>query len=814
MKRALAQLRQHPSRFGALILAIVISVGFVSTCLVFIETQAALLRDQITASASKADIVVSPGEQAPPDDREAVRAKLAAIPGVAEVAIDRTVYLTIDGEDVNAYTTLPDSLQWARLSSGAWPRAKDEIAIGTELAAKRNLKIGDTVQIGFADGSTPSTTLRISGITQDQKSFLGTLGYAAFVSAEFAAQHEASGGSPLWLVKTAPGASTDQVLRDAKAAMAPYGNSLTTDTARAYADGEAKRLTGGIDAFRALLMTFGAIATVVGMLIIANTFTILIAQRRRQIGLMRAVGAQSSQVQRELMAEALVLGAIGSALGVAVGIGLAALGSAILGSISSGVHVPWTVAVSFAVGVLVTVLAAWLPSIRSASIRPLEALRVAATDGAKSRPGWVTTTFALLFLAGGGALLALTLNAQANNLILAVGAAVLLSLGVLLGAGWYVPGLVRLVGWLPARTGPTARLAVANAVRNPRRTTATCLALMLAVGLIATLQVGSASAKASAEAGIADQFPIALTVGKNNGDPLPADLVDSVRKTEGVTAVTTVTMGMVELDNGEGWYVAGVPAGISAVKPGFTIAPDDLVLSGSVAKERGWKDGQRVTVTVNGAPRELKVRLDHLGDMASAVVAEATLQSWKPQQTTTQVWASVDSRDTGSAQAIVEKVQGLGTDLQVGGAIGYIVLLTQILDILLTIATALLGAAVLIALIGVGNTLGLSVLERTRESALLRALGLQRSQLRATLAIEAVLLALVGALVGIIAGVAFGSLGAWALLREGGQDLVLRISWQQLLIDAGIAVVAGLLASVLPARRAALAAPTEALADE
>jgi len=813
VKRALAQIRQHPSRFGALILAIVISVGFVTTCLVFVETQSAILRDQIAASARKADIAVSPGKGEGAIDDEVVRKTLAAVPGVAEAAIDRTLYLAVNGEQVQAHTSLPDSLQWADLAEGAWPRSNDEIVIGSELAQQANLKIGDTVQISFNYSKLKSTTLRVSGIAKDVKAFFGSLGLAAYVTPEFVTQHADVGGAPLWLVKTAAGTSLDQVLRDATAAMAPYGDALVTETATGYAERAAKNMTSGIDVFQALIVVFGAIATLVGMLIIANTFAILIAQRRRQIGLMRAIGAQSGQVQRELLAEALVLGVIGSVVGVGVGIGLATGGTALLSGLDSGVHVPWTVAISFAVGVLVTVLAAWLPSIRSSSIRPLEALRVAATEGAKQRPGWVATVFAALFLVGGGALLVLTLNATSNTLAMAVGAAALLSLGVLLGAGWYVPGLVRLLGWIPARTGPTARLAVANAVRNPRRTTATCLALMLAVGLIATLQVGSASAKASAEAGIADQFPIALAVTSGTGEPLPSNLVDQVRQVKGVTGASAITIGTVEID-GDHWELAGVPDDLNTVKPGFTIAADDFIVAGLQAKGMGWEDGQRISLMVAGAKRDLTVRVDHLGDMASAVVAEKTLQSWHPDDTSSQVWAAVDTRDADAARTTMDDVTGLATGLQVDGAIAYIVMLTQVLDVLLAIATALLGAAVLIALIGVGNTLGLSVLERTRESALLRALGLQRAQLRATLAIEAVLLAIAGAVVGIAAGIGFGALGAWALLAEGGQPLVLRVSWQQLLVDAGIAVVAGLLASVLPARRAAMAAPTEALADE
>jgi len=318
--------------------------------------------------------------------------------------------------------------------------------------------------------------------------------------------------------------------------------------------------------------------------------------------------------------------------------------------------------------------------------------------------------------------------------------------------------------------------------------------------------------KASAEQGIADRFPVALTVAGGH-DPLPAGLADKVRAVAGVTGTATVVNAQVEIGDEE-WSVVGVPSEITEVVPGLTVAADDLVVSGGVAHDRGWSDGQHITLTVASQQRQLIVRVDHLGDMAQAVVSLNTLDTWAPKDPTTEVWASVDTRDAASARRTLEDTQALGTGLVIGGSLSFIVVLTQVLDVLLMIATGLLGAAVLIALIGVGNTLGLSVLERSRESALLRALGLQRSQLRTMLAIEALLLAVGGALVGIAVGIGFGALGTWALMQEMRQATVLRVSPPQLLVDAGIAVLAGLVASVLPARRAVRAAPTEALAED
>lgn len=819
MRRAFAQIKHHPSRFGALLLAIAISVGFVTTTLVFVETESGSIRDQVAAPARAADVVISPGElpyedEAALEDVADLKPKLAqeiaATDGVGEVAVVPTQYATVGGRPIELTPVVSDGLQWRKLAEGAWPRTADEMAIDAALADEIGAQVGDTISMTIWRADSEPEQFRISGILTSSTSLLSGVNYTGTLAAESLVDLEFA-SDVIWLVDAAPGTDIDALVAQLNAMLDGHEGWFVAQTSDTFATTLVNDLSNGVDVFRTILLVFGAIALVVGMLIIANTFTILIAQRRRQIGMLRAVGASIGQVRRELLVEAILLGTIGSVLGLIGGIGLGAIAATVTGSIHSGLAIPWTIAVAFLVGVVITVLAAWLPSLRTSRIRPMEALRAAATDDARLHPGMITTIVSCLLVTGGIALLALAVTADGNQTLLAVGSAALLALGVLLGAGWFVPALVKLLGLAPARIGPTPRLAVANAVRNPKRATATCLALMLAVGLVTTLQVGTASVKQSTEAGINDAYPVPLIL--DAGD-VSDTLVDQVREVQGITGAATLWQGTLGLF-GEEYTVSGIGSDVDQVIPGLSIAADELLVDPNMALAQGLEDGDTIEATTPaGTTITLTVRVHKAAAYGLPVANLDSLRTWNDGEVVpSRVWATLDSRDTDDARQVMEDVQAIAPDAYLSGSIVESTLLTQILDILLLVATGLLGAAVLIALIGVGNTLGLSVLERTRESGLLRALGLQRAQLRGTLAIEAVLLALAGALVGIVAGIGFGWFGTWAVMAEMEETAVLQIPWGLIGIDAAIAVCAGILASVLPARRAVSVPPTVALAD-
>ncbi|MGD7707407.1 ABC transporter permease [Microlunatus sp. Y2014] len=814
LRRAWHQLRLHPTRMGAVVVAIMISVSFVTTCLVFLDTEAGAIRNQVAAPASNADVIAEPNPAINPAElpTDEIHDDLAGVPGVELVAPLHQSSVGIGDSGALVYGTVPESLRWAELVEGRWAETASEIVLDSSVAESHGLNVGAAMTVTRYGDEPQPEQLTVVGITDAGGSLLSGLAPTVYVSDAWFDTPAEAGSVNLWLIQLVPGTDVDGAVAGMQEAMSATGAHVEVQSATAYADAQLAQMTSGVDVFRVLLLIFGAIALLVGMLIIANTFSIIVAQRRRQIGLLRAVGASTGQVRGELLIEALVIGVVASALGVAAGIGLGAAAAALSGSLDAGLVVSTSVLIAWAVGVVITVAAAWLPSLRTSRIRPLEALRVSATDEGRRRPGGLITIVSALCLFGGIGVVGLGVVLDRMHLVTAVGGGFLLALAVLTAAGWYVPAIVRLVGRIPALTGPTARLAAANAVRHPKRTTATCLALMLAVGLVATLQIGSASVKASVEQGVTNRYPVPIQVVSWDGS-LPSGLADEVAGVEGVTGVVEVATAELTLA-GLPYPVRGLGPEVGALLPGEVIGPDELLVNPSYALAQEWAEGEQVEVGGPGGTRDLAVRLSHLAEDGPVVSAATLRELGGDVVERAEVWAQVDTRDSDAAAATLAGVEEIAPDnTRVSGSLTMVTLLTELLDMLLLIATALLGAAVLIALIGVGNTLGLSVLERTRESALLRALGLQRTQLRAMLAVESVLLAVAGALIGLLAGLGFGYLGTWAVMAEIGEPAVLAVSWPQLGFDVGAAVVAGLLASILPARRAVTAAPTEALAD-
>lgn len=654
------------------------------------------------------------------------------------------------------------------------------------------------------------------GLTDEPKSLFLQTGYVA--PATFAASgDDPNQSAATWIVKASPGTDPTALVQTVSAALSSVADVKVQPAEQVRAE-SLKKLTGEFDAFRNLLWAFAAIAAVVGMITIANTFTILLAQRRRQIGLLRAVGASGAQIRRRYLLEALALGVIGSALGLLAGAGLAAIGSSLTGSLFWGLALPAVdLSIAFGVGVAITVLAALLPVLRGTRVRPLEALQPEPASDEKRRAGIVRGVICGLLVVGGVVAGVLGLSTGAA-LQIAIAGSALVAIGVLFGAPLFVPGLLRLVGLLVRGFGVTPRLAAQNAVRNPRRASTTATALMLAVGLIVTLQVGTASARATMLDQIDRQRPVDISVSTWGATKsLPGELVGQLRRVAGVDGAAVLPSASADLtgaadDPYDGMTVLGYgphAAAVAADAPA-TIADDQIYVSDNW---RELKDGQQVGLKGHTGSLRLKVAKSPIVPLGQAMVSTANLNRLGAVVPDAMLWLSVPNRADAVAAATAVSELTNGGQYEVTGAIIEAVAMESVLNVLLAITTALLGVAVLIALIGVSNTLGLSVLERTRESALMRALGLQARSLRLMLLIEALLLAVVGVAVGVVAGIYFGWLGATALAKQVAADVRLVVDLPLTLGMVAVAILAAALASVLPGRRAAKASPTEALAD-
>lgn len=809
LRQAWSQVRLHPGRFVSTILAVAISVAFLAGSAVMVATEARAEGRALNVPLANADLVVEGVESAK------AGAVIAGTDGVAAASpvLSWTEPVTAGESSVLvSFGNVPaDQLRWSQLADGRWPQAADEVVLSQGAVSALSAKTGDRVT-----GSIADISLIVVGVTNEPSSLFTKTGYAG--EAFFAERGMDTSVSYSWTVKAEPGTDLAELSERLATALASSGTEITVRPAEEVRTEAVDQLAGNFAVFTNLLWAFAVVALVVGMITIANTFSITLAQRRREIGLLRAVGASGAQVRRRFFAEAIILGLIGSLVGLVTGTGLAAGGSAYTGALFWGLELPAVqLGIAAALGVLATVGAAWLPIVRGTRVLPLEALQPVLTVEEQRRASTVRAVVCGLLLLGGGVLTALALAGTQWSFFAAILAGALISLGVLFGAPLFVPSLLRLTGVLVARFGITSRLAAKNAERNPRRATATAAALMLAVGLIVTLQVGTASIRHTMLAEIERDTPVDISVVWHTDEglaPLPKETLTQLGAAPGVAGMVTLPALNAEVGPADNRYGVTV-FGFSPAVPTVTgldvgIGANEIALDAEIISSLGKPDQLEV---VGDRTLRLKPVASKLVDSSQAMVAADTLAKLGTPVAGAAVWLSVPDRDR-AVDAMVAVTKAVGQQGAVGGSIAMAANIEQVLNIVLAITTALLAVAVLIALIGVSNTLGLSVLERTRESALLRALGLQARSLRAMLTIEALQVTLVGVLVGVVAGTFFGWLAVTSL---GGTmkltDIRFSVDVPQTLAMVSLAVVAAALASVLPGRRAAKAAPTEALAD-
>jgi putative ABC transport system permease protein len=810
-RNAFAELRQNPWRIIAVVVAITISVGYLAASVIILATEKASLENSVITRVSNTDAVVTVADEDPVTQRR-VTDRVRALPGVRSADLGYLSHGRVSGSsEWLQLQSVPDNpaLRWTEPVAGHWPAAPDEIALGSITARQLNLRLGDRITI---NDSNSSATLRVSGLTRDRDSLLVGLAQNAFVAPSYFSGADSIHAS-LQTEVLVIGDGTVTADRLTETISASVGGQQVEKTA-AFLERKVREQTGGLILFELLLLLFGAVALLVGGILIANTFLILVAGRRRQIGLLRAVGAGGPQLRRTVLIEGLVIGAVGSALGCALGIGVSA---AVVGE-ELTVPVP-RVAAAGLVGLVITVLSVLVPARRATRISPLDALRTVPDRVSAKRSTVVRNVGAAVLVLGGLGAIAAGFGDSPYALLISVGGCLLCAVGLLAGTGFFLPSLVRLFGTVVGRFGVTGRLATHNAVRDPGRAATTAAALILAVSVIVTLQVGTASTKSTVDSNLDARFPVDVTVSMFDR-ALPDKTLGEVAAIPEIVAAAPVPSARVALDAGSGprdLRVLGPGRDTeAAVTAGFAAISDAVVLADPyLLADSGIRDRQPVTLTGRSGSVTLPVVPHYLAPADTLIVSPAVLRTLDTGAGAGTVWAKATPDADITAlrsrlRALIAPIPGA----EVGGALSARVSYHELLDQLLLVSTMLLAIAVVIALLGVGNTLGLSVIERTRESALLRALGLQRGQLRWMLAAEAVLLSLSAIVVGIGTGAFFGWVGTHALSAELGFDLVrYAISVPHTLAVAGVALVAGMLASVLPARRAANATPTHALAE-
>jgi len=831
--------------------AVILGVAFVSGSYVFTDT----LGQAFTGLTSGAvgDVIVRPGTSADSGGGfgggtsgsrsvpESLVDELAAVPGAARADGRITSFGTFvvgkDGKLIGGsgppgiavnYTTGPaaNGVAVATLESGRWPGAVGEIVIDDSTAAKAGYVVGDTVPL-----VTATERPRLEATLVGTASFGGsTLVGASVVMFDTAQAQELflqgeDAFSQVW-VTAAPGTSQEQLL-------AAVTKALPKDTQAATGDATAARAASRIDEalsfVTTFLLVFAGIALTVGAFLIVNTFSILVAQRSRELALLRAIGASRRQVARSVLLEAGLVGLVGSAVGVGLGVLLAIGIKEVFGrfgldlSKNALVLEPRTVVVSLVVGVLVTLAAAYLPARRAGSVPPVAAMR---DDVALAESGlkWRLTTGAVLLAAGIAGMTAGLLGVGSEpTYVLGAGA-----FGVLVGTALLSPVLGRPVlaglGWVYRRGfGAVGLMAEQNTLRNPRRTAATASALMIGVSLVTMMAVLGASAKASLDQTLAEDIIADFVVTNPVGQPFSSTVARDIRQVPGVAAVAQVRGALLQVDGDRDFATAVDPAAIAAVADpevttGSLSALDatSAALSDDFAREEGLAVGSTVTIGYAGEDTEATVVATYVPDSVLGSDLTMSLEGFDaigvPPTDRTVFVTAQPGTDRAALSAGLDRVVADLPTVSVNDQAEFAAEQRQPIDRLLFIVYALLGLAVVIAVLGIVNTLALSVIERIREIGLLRAVGLSRRQLRTMLRLEAVAIALLGAVLGVVVGLAF-ALALQRSLADDGLD-VLAIPGTQL---AGFVLVAGLvgvLAALWPGRSAARLDVLRAIATE
>ncbi|MHA7281881.1 ABC transporter permease [Arthrobacter sp. TMS2-4] len=852
---ALAQVRVHARRFLAVGLAVMLGVAFLSATLMVGATTRASLQESIGASYANADLVVTAedGGSVP----TGVAADLAALPGVDAVhGLERAYGQLSTGsqESLAVLTTpAPSRLGTAILTAGSYPSDPGQVALDEESAARLDVVPGDIVALDAGGPATsPVNALTVTGLIEPSTD--PALAGAVQVLASPTVVRELNDGETVFrnvqlaLMPGADPADVQVAVSSAVAAPADGQVPLVVRTAAEQTVAEVAEFSDGSDVLTAVLLAFAAVAVLVAGLVISNTFSVLVAQRTRELALLRCIGAERRQVRVAVLVEAAIVGAASSVLGVLLAAGVMGVLVALArqteyGSFAVLAVPPTAVVTGITVGMLMTLLAALVPARAATRVAPLAALRPVEPPVLGTGSGRVRLVAGLVaVLLGGGLLL---LGAVSVALVPAVAGGAASFLGVLLLAPFFVPRSVAAVGRITRPLGVPGVLASLNAVRNPARTTASSAALMIGVTLVTMMMAGAQSSRTSLERELDENYAVDLAVsvpgtaaatGAPGGKPPRVD-GPTLLEVDGVQTGVELTPVMLTdaQDGGQVVYAADpeelarvLRAESAELTDGMVLVPQTWTQT-AVTLEGG--DGPAtlpVTATdavyfqplittataerLGGTPDgALSAYLDMTGDPADRTPG-ATLEDYLG----TTYWLRLDdAADAASVTDIQSRIVAATgvSEYDVTGAALERAAYNQVIDVLLLIVTALLAVAVLIALIGVANTLSLSVLERRRENSLLRALGLTRGQLRGMLAVEAVLMAGVAALLGTCLGILYGWLGAQSALG-GIAPVSPAVPVGQIAAVLAVAVGAGLLASVLPARRAARLSPVAGLAGE
>ena len=891
-------------------IAILIGTAFIAATFLFGNAMNDSLAAQTTAQLGGANYVVSPdsGKDLTDKDWEYIYTRtvndfqldrIRATEGVKDARVDSAGSMTVANGDKHASsyaitTAARRDLLPVSIIQGDQPVDSNEIALTKSVADQLGVKVGDSVtvnsrnaQIAASTGddsagndtaTDPGMTVRVVGLTEDPNGAYAYYGGASVLSDNVITAMNGSddfgklNAYYVYLdIDDANQAAADATVRQINKLLPKH---FAVQSRATMEEESIKSMSEGDTSITTIfLLSFGILAMLVAALVIANTFQVLVAQRRRTLALLRTIGANKGQLYVSVLFEAGLLGFIASVLGVGLGIGLMAAlcqsGLMKATGMTMRLVLSWPAfVVPIAFGVVMTVIAS-LGSARSATaVTPLEALRpIELTD--TRRAGKIRAILAGLLVLVGIGLAAFSAWQMSEKiaghdsladkqysmvLLIAIAGCALIFLGLVLSAAFWLPALMRGVGALVSLAGPSAKVAHANIQKNPRRVAATGAALLIGVTLVSTIATGAASAKQTMNEALTTRYSVDMIAV---GADMTSKQADEVSKIKGIKDSIYAPTRMMSMKDADGKdlnvLIVGVD-GVDALRKvvradlsGVTISGDSVLMPKySAATGKDIPLGKSVTFTsdVSGsqtgtadaaasgtendggqsdgvqtltlAPQKVDYRRISANYAAVAFVDAGHFTNGDVKANGHIMLMRINAESAGTTLndvfTNVQNAFSASADIDVSGPVAERTQWETMINGMMALLVGLIAVAVLIALVGVANTLSLSVIERTRESATLRAIGMTRGQLRRSLAVEALLLSLVSGVVGVALGTLFGWLGSYMVFSLYG-NTVFPFEWTTNGAVLGVAALAALLASVAPARRAVKTPPVEALAE-
>ncbi|MFD5101841.1 ABC transporter permease [Streptomyces albidochromogenes] len=830
LRTALRNVLAHKARLLMTVLAVMLGVAFVSGTLVFTDTLSNAYSNQSAKSYKDVAVAVTTypdlenGKKDQGIDARTLK-KIQGLDGVASATGRVSGFAGVadpDGKLIgNGWSNTGANFEPGAngedpaydFTDGSGPAKAGEIALDRATADKGEYRTGDTVRVA-TNGPVKEYTL--SGVFTTEDGQVNAGGSLVLFDTAVAQKLYLTPGHFKDVTVAAASGTSEQKLLDAVKPLLP--KEAEAQTGKELADDQAEMIEESLSALNQVLLAFAAIALFVGVFLISNTFTMLVAQRTKELALMRAVGASRRQVKRSVLLEAMLVGAIASVVGFALGLGLATgLRSAMSmfgAKMPAGPLIvsPTAIGAAFAVGVLVTMLAAWLPARRAAKIPPVAAMSsvhaVATTKSLVVRNsigGFITLLGAAGILAGAAA-------GKDGRMLIGAGAFFAL-IGIIVLIPLLSRPVIALVRPLISKLfGVSGTLAGQNAVRNPRRTGATASALAIGLTLVTGLSVLGVTMGRAVDKMTTDNIKADYMFTMAGGGSLDTSTLTALEKVPGVSAMSPQAAADFEL-KGEWAAASGVTPGdierlinVTPVAGSLdSLAEGAIAVDDKTAKSRGFTVGDSVPVEwADGKKGKLTVGATYKGNefLSPVLIDQKAVTEHQTKPYIREIWVKTD----GGASEANEKalVDALGQNPaisvmdqqdirnQFGGMI----------NTMLNIMYGLLGMALLIAVLGVINTLAMSVFERQQEIGMLRAIGLDRRRVKTMIRLEAVVISLFGAVI----GVGLGTFLGWAIgqtVRDQVPGYALVLPWDRIGVFLLLAAVVGVLAAMWPARSAA-----------